>query len=184
MSKTRQGMPGYIKTAQDKSSSGLANPSKARGGQLNPVTSGGKTSTIPMRKGEPRKNWQAATSTGGSQDVSYYKTSTDKPGTIRKGGEPKAPAKRSMSEMETTPGGTTGKRNAMAGVTSANKLPAGGISADKTGANHITGSGHRGLGSANARGTKGMMAQRNSGSGRGTMESLRGKMKMGKKSMY
>lgn len=177
MSKTRQGMPGYIKTKQDASDSGLAHPAKARGGSIGAPNINGN---VPKRKGEPRKNWQAASSTGGSQDVSYLKTSTDSPGTIRKGGMPKAPASRSKSEMETTPGGTKGSKGAVAlgGALGANKMPAGGAKGGPA-AKHIPGSGHRGLGSRNAAGTGKQLATRNSGAGRGTMESLRGKMKMG-----
>jgi hypothetical protein len=191
------GMPGYIETAQDKSSAGLANPSKARGQQnAGPRREG----YIPDRKGEPRASWQSAkVATRGSQDESYYKTSTDRPGRIRRLGEPKAPAKRSESEMETTPGGNRGNRNAVSegGTKTGNRLPPGGAGRF---ADHIPDTGRGkpkgGEGSARASGqnaaarggfkTDGRMASHTGnrapptamgfiGGGRGTMESLRGR---------
>lgn len=180
---TMQGMPGYIKTAQDKSSSGLANPAKARGKQnFGPRREG----YLPTRKGESRKNWQSAEAGGGSMDKSYYKTSTDKPGKIRIMGEPKAPASRSSSEMETTPGRNHGTRSAisMGGATGANKLPAGGIKAGQF-KGHIPDSLRgKGQGSANARprASGGSAIDRVKPFGRsGTMESLAGKVKISKR---
>ena len=201
---TMQGIPGYIKTAQDASSSGLASATNRRGrSQSGPRREG----AIPAQKGESRRNWQAASSTGGSQDKSYYKTSTDKAGTVRVLGQPKAPASRSKSEMETTPGGTAGRRNAVSGggVDGANRLPAGG--ATPRSAIHIpdTGKGKPKGGqgsapasgqSARARGGFSVTARESSignkapptakgfiGGGRGTMESLRGRPR-GKSTMY
>ena len=201
---TMQGMPGYIKTAQDKSSSGLASAMNRRGrAQSGPRREG----AIPSERGENRRNWQAAYSTGGSQDKSYYKTSTDKPGVVRVLGRPKAPASRSASEMETTPGATAGRRNAVSqgGVHGANRLPAGGVKGG--GPEHVTDTGKGrpkgGQGSApasgqgaRARGGYATTARESSignkappaakgfiGGGRGTMESLRGRGR-GKSQMY
>ena len=191
------GLPGYIKTTQDKSSSGLASAKDRRGAaQSGPRREG----SIPSRKGESRRDWQAASSTGGSQDESYHNTSTARAGSIRVLGEPKAPAKRGTYGVETGHGGTTGSRSAvkMGGVTGANKMPPQGISADRTGPNHTPGAGHRGLGSRPASGQK--AADRGGwkttgressignkapptakgfiggGSPKGTMESLRGRV--------
>lgn len=196
------GLPGYITTAQDKSSSGLASAKDRRGAaQSGPRREG----AIPSRKGESRRDWQSATSTGGSQDRSYYKTSTDRPGTIRTLGQPKAPKSRSTSAIETSPGGSSGSRSAvsMGGVTGANKLPAGGVKAG--GMKHNIGGTHRGLGSApasgqsaRARGGFAVTARESSignkapptakgfiGGGKGTMESLRGRASSPRKSrMY
>lgn len=179
MSKGRQGMPGYIKTRQDASSSGLKGRG-ARGGSI-PAVNGPRS--IPSRKGESRKNWQSATSTGGSQDKSYFNTSTDKAGTIRRGGEPKAPASRSKSEMETKqPARNMGSRTAVSngGIKGMRHLPQGGAQPGSGGA-HTPGAGHRGLGSGNpsGMGKAAPMRARSTGGRAGTMESLAGKTRTG-----
>lgn len=114
-SKSRMGMPGAIKTSQDKSSSGLANPSMARGGKI--AQTGGPRA-IPSRKGESRTNWQAAATTGGSQDKSYRATSTSRPGRVNAKSSPKAPPMRSSSSSS-----SDGARSMAGGMGSANARP-------------------------------------------------------------
>lgn len=186
------GMPGYIKTAQDKSSSGLASSFARRGrAQSGPRREG----YIPTERGESRKNWQAASTTGGSQDKNYRATSTGRPGTIRVMGEPKAPATRSRGEMESGPKSEAGRKNAVSsgGVRGANKLPAGGIGPGKL-SGHATMKGGQGSAKASGQGararggfsTDGRMSSVGSkapptakgfiGGAKGTMESLRGRV--------
>jgi hypothetical protein len=188
------GMPGYIKTAQDKSSGGLANPSKARGKQnAGPRREG----YIPTRAGESRKNWESSDSVRGSSDRSYRATSTAAPGAIRRMGEPKAPAKRPTSEREGPSRGESGRKGSVmgGGEPSANRLPPGGIGQGRAGG-HATIRGGQGSAkasgqSARARGgfqTDGRMASVAGnkapptakgfigGGGKGTMESLRGRV--------
>jgi hypothetical protein len=192
---TMTGMPGYIKTKQDKSSAGLAKPRNARGRQNDGPRREGY---IPDRKGEPRKNWQSAdAATRGSQDVKYRDTSFSTPGTIRVLGEPKAPAKRGNAEGETKSRTAGGNRRAVSqgGETGASRLPPGG--AGRFGSHegaHTRG----GKGSATASGQKaaarggfrtdGRMPSHTGnkapptasgfiGGGRGTMESLRGRVR-------
>lgn len=196
------GLPGYIKTAQDKSSSGLASAFDRRGrAQSGPRREG----YLPTSKGESRKNWEAATSIGGSQDKSYRATSTGKPGSIRRMGEPKAPASRSRGELGAGPRSEYGRKNAVssAGVTGANRLPAGGIGQGKSsghasipggqGSAKASGQGARARGGFSTDGRSSSVGNKAPptakgfiGGGRGTMESLRGRAKMGsgKGSMY
>jgi hypothetical protein len=168
------GMPGYIKTAQDKSAGGLNNPSIARGGKI-PQSSGPRS--IPSRKGENRRDWQDSDSLRGSSDKSYRATSTAKPGKIRPTRMPMKPASRSMSEKEGPSRGEFGSKTAVlsGGVLGANKLPAGGAKMGRA-SGHATMSG--GKGSAPVRGQHHASPMRaSSRTGRGTMEKLAGKGK-------
>lgn len=198
------GMPGYIKTAADRSSGSLAS-SKPVGPRFNEgesTASTNKTSQmrdqgayIGKRGPKSRSAMFDAAKFRGSSDKSYHNTATASPGVIRKGGEPKAPAKRGASETERGHGGTTGLRNAVSdgGVKGANKLNKEGIAADKTGPLHTPGAGHQGgrmaakqLRARNGGTQGGLHGSQFTSSPKGTMESLRGRAKMGagKRTMY
>jgi hypothetical protein len=168
------GMPGYIKTTQDKSAGGLNNPSLARGGKI-PQSAGPRA--IPSRKGESRKDWQSHSAVNGSADNSYRATSTGRPGTIRPTREPMKPASRSRSETEGPSRGEFGSKSAVSsgGVRGANKLPPGGLTRGRA-SGHATIAG--GKGSAPVRGQHHASPMRSSSApGRGTMERLKGKVR-------
>jgi hypothetical protein len=85
---TMSGLPGYIKTTQDKSSSGL------KGGS----GSGPKREGPIGKAGGRRGNWQTSSKLGGSSDYSYRATSTGRAGAVKVMGKPKAPASRGTME--------------------------------------------------------------------------------------
>ena len=196
------GLPGYIKTTADRSSGGLAS-SKPVGPRFNEgETTATTNKTVQMRdqgayigKRGP-KSRSAMFDTAkfrGSSDKSYHNTSTGPEGKIRRLGEPKAAAKRGASETERGHGGTSGSKTAvsMGGVTGANKLPPQGLRAG--GKSHTPGPGHNGnrspakqLRARNGGTQGGLHGSQFTSSPKGTMESLRGRAKMGagKRTMY
>jgi hypothetical protein len=196
------GLPGYIKTTADRSSGGLAS-SKPVGPRFNEgETTATTNKTVQMRdqgayigkRGPKSRSGMFDTAKfRGSSDKSYHNTSTGPEGKIRRLGEPKAPAKRGASETESGHGGTAGLRNAVSdgGVKGANKLPPQGLRAG--GKNHTPGGGldvdrspAKQLRARNGGTQGGLHGSQFTSSPKGTMESLRGRAKMGagKRTMY
>jgi hypothetical protein len=136
-SNTMKGMPGFLRTKQDPSSSGLTgHVGSGKSAKSKDIKSFGphREGDVPSRKAtgyDTRKNWQSTPGKGGSTDKSYRATSTAAPATIS--GNKGTPQPRKPIDQRAS-GAAKGTKAGFKNMTTTNaRFSAGGVGAGHPG---------------------------------------------------